>query len=89
MEGWIESWLIGVTLTSLGLYKFRSNNNWLKLIFKSLISIVLTLAEIFFLVYFLKFDLMYGFLLMIAIPILLPINKVLIDRFESKTKANI
>ncbi len=86
MNGWVETWVSGIVVATLIYYKFRLSGNWKSRVFMSILNIGLINLQLYLLIVVLKFDFMYGGFLLFSVPLLLPINKVLLDLVEKKLK---
>ncbi len=86
MNGWVETWVSGIVVATLIYYKFRLSGKWKSRVFKSILNIGLIHLQLYLLVVVLKFDFMYGGFLLFSVPLLLPINKVLLELAEKKLK---
>ena len=81
MKGWIETWVLSIILTSLGLYLIRNKDVGVKTIIKSIIIAGIVLAESYIIVVQMKVGLIFGAILLVFIPIIIPIHKFLVEKF--------
>lgn len=84
MNGWIETWILSITLTSFGLYLIKDKSGILQKVIKSIIVAGFVIAEVYIIVVQLKIGLEFGAVLLIFVPIIIPLHKILVPKFTEK-----
>ncbi|TPE43587.1 hypothetical protein [Pontibacter mangrovi] len=84
MEGWVEAFAIPPVLATIFYSYYRLRKQYVKVLVYSLLNLVLLAAEIYLYVEILKWDIAYGFMIIILSGAFIPLNylflNLLIDR---------
>ncbi|MFL3663698.1 MAG: hypothetical protein ACJ04Q_06840 [Flavobacteriales bacterium] len=81
MKGWINTWVCSIAFSSLGLYLIKGQDKTLIKIIKSIVITSFVLGEIYIVIIQLKVDIMFGGVILLFVPILLPAHKLLLEKF--------
>ena len=84
MEGWVEAFTIPPILATIFYSYYKLRKQYVKVLVYSILNLVLLAAEIYLYVEILKWDIAYGFMIIILAGAFIPLNylflNLLIDR---------
>ncbi|MFT2008114.1 hypothetical protein ACMA1I_05515 [Pontibacter sp. 13R65] len=79
MEGWVEAFTIPPVLATIFYSYYRLRKQYVKVLVYSLLNLVLLAAEIYFYVEILKWDIAFGFMIIILAGAFIPLNYLLLN----------
>ena len=79
MEGWIEAFTIPPVLATIFYSYYRLKKQYVKVLVYSLLNVVLLAAEVYFYVEILKWDIAFGFMIIILSGAFIPLNYLLLN----------
>ncbi|MFD3002579.1 hypothetical protein ACFS7Z_19560 [Pontibacter toksunensis] len=86
MEGWVEAFTIPPVLATISYSYYRLRKQYVKILVYSFLSLALLAAEVYTYVEILRWELAFGFMIIILAGAFIPMNYLLLSLIDERKK---